>query len=83
MMEVLQTGCSDERCFVPLLSLEIPGSGTTAVMLGVFLVLGIQPGPMLVQDRPEVFWGIIASMYVGNIFLLILNSIDPVYRENP
>ncbi|SFG57439.1 putative tricarboxylic transport membrane protein [Halobacillus alkaliphilus] len=59
--------------FVPLLSLGIPGSGTTAVMLGAFLVLDIQPGPLLVTDRPEVFWGIIASMYIGNVFLLILN----------
>ncbi|MBH0230827.1 tripartite tricarboxylate transporter permease [Halobacillus yeomjeoni] len=59
--------------FVPLLSLGIPGSGTTAVMLGAFLVMGIQPGPLLVQDRPDVFWGIIASMYIGNVFLLILN----------
>ncbi|SOC40696.1 tripartite tricarboxylate transporter permease [Salinicoccus kekensis] len=59
--------------FVPLLSLGIPGSGTTAVMLGAFLVLGIQPGPLLMTDRPEIFWGIIASMYIGNIFLLILN----------
>ncbi|TGB03756.1 tripartite tricarboxylate transporter permease [Halobacillus salinus] len=59
--------------FVPLLSLGIPGSGTTAVMLGAFLVLGIQPGPLLVQDHPDVFWGIIASMYIGNVFLLILN----------
>ncbi|SFJ47746.1 putative tricarboxylic transport membrane protein [Halobacillus dabanensis] len=59
--------------FVPLLSLGIPGSGTTAVMLGAFLVLGIQPGPLLMADRPDVFWGIIASMYIGNIFLLVLN----------
>ncbi|SDX79873.1 tripartite tricarboxylate transporter permease [Salimicrobium album] len=59
--------------FVPLLSLGIPGSGTTAVMLGALLVLGIQPGPLLVQESPDVFWGIIASMYIGNIFLLILN----------
>jgi putative tricarboxylic transport membrane protein len=59
--------------FVPLLSLGIPGSGTTAVLLGAFLVLGIQPGPLLVQDHPDVFWGIIASMYIGNVFLLILN----------
>ncbi|WP_404407018.1 tripartite tricarboxylate transporter permease [Jeotgalibacillus malaysiensis] len=59
--------------FVPLLSLGIPGSGTTAVLLGAFLVLGVQPGPLLVQDRPEIFWGIIASMYVGNIILLVLN----------
>ncbi|MFG6147822.1 tripartite tricarboxylate transporter permease [Halobacillus sp. B23F22_1] len=59
--------------FVPLLSLGIPGSGTTAVMLGAFLVLGIQPGPLLVQDHPDIFWGIIASMYIGNIILLVLN----------
>lgn len=59
--------------FVPLLSLGIPGSGTTAVMLGAFLVLGVQPGPMLMTDRPEIFWGVIASMYIGNIFLLVLN----------
>ncbi|MGF9714037.1 tripartite tricarboxylate transporter permease [Paenibacillus naphthalenovorans] len=59
--------------FVPLLSLGIPGSGTTAVLLGAFLVMGIQPGPLLFQDHPDIFWGVIASMYVGNIFLLILN----------
>lgn len=59
--------------FVPLLSLGIPGSGTTAVILGAFLVLGIQPGPLLMTDQPEIFWGIIASMYIGNVFLLILN----------
>ncbi|CAG9622771.1 tripartite tricarboxylate transporter permease [Sutcliffiella rhizosphaerae] len=59
--------------FVPLLSLGIPGSGTTAVMLGAFLVLGVQPGPLLMSENPTVFWGIIASMYIGNVFLLILN----------
>lgn len=59
--------------FVPLLSLGIPGSGTTAVMLGAFLVMGVQPGPMLMTERPEIFWGVIASMYIGNVFLLILN----------
>ncbi|WP_342753199.1 tripartite tricarboxylate transporter permease [Shouchella clausii] len=59
--------------FVPLLSLGIPGSGTTAVMLGAFLVLGVQPGPLLMTENPTVFWGVIASMYIGNLFLLILN----------
>jgi putative tricarboxylic transport membrane protein len=59
--------------FVPLLSLGIPGSGTTAVMLGAFLVLGVQPGPLLMTENPTIFWGVIASMYVGNVFLLILN----------
>lgn len=59
--------------FVPLLSLGIPGSGTTAVMLGALIVLGIQPGPLLMTDHPDVFWGVIASMYIGNILLLVLN----------
>ncbi|MGE8205485.1 tripartite tricarboxylate transporter permease [Heyndrickxia sp. NPDC080065] len=59
--------------FVPLLSLGIPGSGTTAVMLGALMVLGVQPGPLLIGDHPDVFWGVIISMYIGNIFLLILN----------
>lgn len=59
--------------FVPLLSLGIPGSGTTAVLLGALMVMGIQPGPMLVTEKPEIFWGIIISMYIGNIFLLIIN----------
>lgn len=59
--------------FVPLLSLGIPGSGTTAVMLGAFIVLGVQPGPLLMTDHPEIFWGIIVSMYIGNVVLLILN----------
>ncbi|WP_054949084.1 tripartite tricarboxylate transporter permease [Numidum massiliense] len=59
--------------FVPLLTLGIPGSGTTAVLLGALLVFGIQPGPLLYEQHPDIFWGVIASMYVGNIFLLILN----------
>ncbi|NBI29137.1 tripartite tricarboxylate transporter permease [Chengkuizengella marina] len=59
--------------FVPLLTLGIPGSGTTAVLLGALLVAGVTPGPLLMQEEPNVFWGVIASMYFGNIFLLILN----------
>ena len=59
--------------FVPLLTLGIPGSGTTAVLLGVMLSYGLQPGPRLLVDQPEIFWGIIASMYVGNVILLALN----------
>jgi len=59
--------------FVPLLTLGIPGSGTTAVLLGAFIALNLQPGPQLMQDRPEVFWSIIMSMYFGNIVLLVLN----------
>jgi putative tricarboxylic transport membrane protein len=58
---------------VPLMALGIPGSGTTAVMLGALTMYGMQPGPLLVSTHPEVFWGLVASMYVGNVMLLILN----------
>ena len=59
--------------FVPLLTLGIPGSGTTAIMLGALISYGIQPGPRLFIENPEVFWSVIISMYVGNVILLILN----------
>ncbi|MCF6322620.1 MAG: tripartite tricarboxylate transporter permease, partial [Rhizobiaceae bacterium] len=59
--------------FVPLLTLGIPGSGTTAIMLGALIGYGIQPGPRLYIDQPEVFWAVIVSMWIGNIALLILN----------
>lgn len=59
--------------FVPLLTLGIPGSATTAVMLGALLSYGVQPGPRLYIDNPAVFWSVIISMYVGNIILLVLN----------
>ncbi|AFS48727.1 Tripartite tricarboxylate transporter TctA family [alpha proteobacterium HIMB59] len=59
--------------FVPLLTLGIPGSGTTAVMLGALLSFGVQPGPRLYVEQPEIFWAVIISMYIGNIVLLILN----------
>src|SRR5687768_4909227 len=58
---------------VPLLTLGIPGGGATAVMLGAFIMYGIQPGPLLFQNRPDLVWGLINSMYIGNIMLLILN----------
>ena len=59
--------------FVPLLTLGIPGSGTTAVMLGALISYGVQPGPRLFMDSPEVFWSVIISMYIGNLILLVLN----------
>ena len=59
--------------FVPLLTLGIPGSGTTAVMLGALISYGVQPGPQLFQDNPAVFWSVIISMYFGNVILLFLN----------
>jgi len=59
--------------FVPMLTLGIPGSGTTAVMLGALIAYGIQPGPRLLIDNPEIFWSVIVSMYLGNLVLLAIN----------
>jgi len=58
---------------IPLLTLGVPGSGTTAVLLGALLGLGVTPGPLLITEEPDLFWGLAASMYVGNVFLLLLN----------
>ena len=58
---------------IPMLTLGVPGGGTTAVMLGALLGLGVTPGPLLIQEEPDLFWGLAASMYVGNVFLLVLN----------
>jgi putative tricarboxylic transport membrane protein len=55
------------------MALGIPGSGTTAVMLGALTLYGLQPGPLLMSTNPDVFWGLVASMYVGNLMLLVLN----------
>ena len=59
--------------FVPLLTLGIPGSGTTAILLGALIALNVTPGPRLMTDTPEIFWSVIISMFIGNLVLLILN----------
>jgi putative tricarboxylic transport membrane protein len=59
--------------FVPMLTLGVPGSGTTAVMLGALLLYNITPGPQLFTEKPEIAGGLIASMYIGNVILLIMN----------
>lgn len=59
--------------FVPLLTLGIPGSGTTAILLGALIALNVTPGPRLMVDEPEIFWAVIMSMFIGNLVLLILN----------
>ena len=59
--------------FVPLLTLGIPGSGTTAILLGALIALNITPGPRLMVDEPQIFWAVIMSMFIGNLILLILN----------
>jgi putative tricarboxylic transport membrane protein len=58
---------------VPLLTLGIPGSASTAVLLAAFLLWGLRPGPLLMSQNPEFAWGLIASMYLGNVALLLLN----------
>jgi putative tricarboxylic transport membrane protein len=58
---------------IPLLTLGVPGSGTTAVLLGGFLLWGLRPGPLLFTQHPDFAWGLIASMYIGNMMLVILN----------
>jgi putative tricarboxylic transport membrane protein len=59
--------------FIPLLTLGIPPNVVMALLLGAFIIHGIQPGPLLITQNPGIFWGIVASMYIGNVMLLILN----------
>jgi putative tricarboxylic transport membrane protein len=59
--------------FVPLLTFGIPTTATMALILGALLIHGITPGPLLIKNHPDVFWGVIVSMYLGNIMLLVLN----------
>lgn len=60
-------------CFVPLFALGIPPNATMAMLLGALMIHGLQPGPRLMIENPDIFWGTIASMYLGNIALLALN----------
>jgi len=58
---------------IPMLSFGIPGSGTTAVIMGAMMIHGLRPGPLLFESNPEFVWALVASMYVGNLMLLVLN----------
>ena len=62
-----------QTAFIPTMTLGIPGSATMAVMMGALLIHGIQPGPQLMSENPEIFWGLAASFWIGNVLLLILN----------
>lgn len=67
---------------VPMLTLGIPGSSTTAILLAALILWGLKPGPLLIQDNPDLFWGLVASMYVGNLMLLVLNiPMIPVFAQ--
>ena len=59
--------------FIPLLTLGIPGNAAIAMIFAALMIQGITPGPFLVAEHPDVFWGVIASMYIGNVMLLVLN----------
>src|ERR1043165_5632878 len=59
--------------FIPLMSLGIPENAVMALMMAAFIINGIQPGPQMIAKHPELFWGLVASMWIGNCFLLLLN----------
>ena len=59
--------------FIPTMSLGIPGDAVMALILGALLIQGIQPGPQLITDHPDIFWGLIASFWIGNVILMVLN----------
>jgi putative tricarboxylic transport membrane protein len=59
--------------FIPLFALGIPSNAVMALLLGALMIHGLQPGPLLIGQRPEIFWGTIISMYIGNVMLLVLN----------
>ena len=62
-----------QTSFIPLLTLGIPSNGVIALMAGAMMIHGVQPGPQLMTKNPEIFWGLIASMLIGNIMLVIIN----------
>jgi TctA family transporter len=65
---------ADAQCkFIPMLTLGLPVSGVMALMLGALTMQGIQPGPEVMSQRPDLFWGLIASMWIGNLMLVVLN----------
>jgi putative tricarboxylic transport membrane protein len=60
-------------CFIPLFTLGIPSNVVMALMFGALLIHGMRPGPFLLRDHPDLFWGVVSSMYIGNVMLLVLN----------
>jgi TctA family transporter len=62
-----------QTSFIPMLTLGIPGNGVMALMIGALMIQGIAPGPQVMNEKPELFWGLIASMWVGNLMLVVLN----------
>jgi TctA family transporter len=64
---------ASQTSFIPLLTLGIPANAVMALMVGALIIQGIQPGPRMVEAQPDLFWGLIASMWIGNLMLLVIN----------
>jgi putative tricarboxylic transport membrane protein len=62
-----------QTSFIPMLTLGIPGNAVMALMIGALMIQGIAPGPQVMNEKPQLFWGLVASMWVGNFFLVVLN----------
>ncbi len=62
-----------QTSFIPMLTLGIPGNAVMALMIGALTIHGIQPGPLVMSERPALFWGMVASMWIGNLMLVIIN----------
>jgi putative tricarboxylic transport membrane protein len=62
-----------QTSFIPLLTLGIPSNAVMALMVGALIIQGIQPGPRMVEAQPDLFWGLICSMWIGNVMLLVIN----------
>ena len=62
-----------QTSFIPLLTLGLPGNAIMALMVGAMMIQGIQPGPQVMTSQPDLFWGVIASMWLGNLMLIVLN----------
>src|SRR5690606_18592384 len=62
-----------QTSFIPMLSLGLPSNPVMALIIGVLIIHGIQPGPSMMQNQPDLFWGLIASMWIGNLLLVVIN----------
>jgi putative tricarboxylic transport membrane protein len=62
-----------QTSFIPMLTLGIPGNAVMALMIGALMIQGIAPGPQVMNEKPQLFWGLVASMWIGNFFLVVLN----------
>uniref|UniRef100_UPI0035B29E81 tripartite tricarboxylate transporter permease n=1 Tax=Stella sp. TaxID=2912054 RepID=UPI0035B29E81 len=62
-----------QTSFIPLLTLGLPTNAVMALMVGALIIQGIQPGPLMMERQPDLFWGLVASMWVGNVMLLVIN----------